>query len=280
MSDSCNTNNVREQYASVAKSQLSNESEAVRSVAMAFGYSQEELELLPSQANMGLSCGNPLALAGVKEGEVVVDLGCGGGMDVFLAANKVGETGKSIGIDMTEEMLQRAREGAEKAGLTNVEFHHATIDQIPLADNSVDCVISNCVINLVDDKPAVFREVLRILKPGGRVAISDIALKQALPEEVKGSFEAYVGCISGAILVDEYHAKLAEAGFDAVTVTDTGSDLNAYAQAADSGSSCCGSSEEGKSDASLHDGLADVLKKFDVNQYAASVRVHATKKAS
>ena len=192
---------VRDQYADVARGELSNDSTSVRSIASAFGYSDSELNQLPPEANMGLSCGNPLALAGIREGEVVLDLGCGGGMDVFLAARKVGASGRVIGVDMTAEMLQRARVGQEKLGLTNVEFHQSTIDRLPLPDNSVDCVISNCVINLVPDKLAVFHEILRVLKPGGRVALSDIALKQELPATVKRSVEAYVGCISGAILI-------------------------------------------------------------------------------
>ena len=133
---------------------------------------------------MGLSCGNPTATANLRPGEVVVDLGSGGGLDVFLAAKKVGPTGKAIGIDMTPEMLARARANAERQGLENVEFHEATIDNLPLPDGSVDCVISNCVINLAPDKPAVFREIARVLKPGGRVAVSDIALKKPLPPEI------------------------------------------------------------------------------------------------
>lgn len=278
---------VRDQYAGVAKGALSNESSAVRSIASAFGYSADELNQLPAEANMGLSCGNPLALAGIREGEVVVDLGCGGGMDVFLAARRVGSSGRVIGIDMTTEMLQRARAGQQKLGLTNVEFRQSTIDQLPLSDNSVDCVISNCVINLVPDKLAVFREIWRVLKPGGRVALSDIALKQELPGEVKQSVEAYVGCISGAILIDNYRSLLEQAGFASVVVTDTGSDLNAYAMASDGG--CCGGGScgteadpaQGKSDEkSLHDGLASIMQAFDANAYAASVRVHALKQPS
>lgn len=269
---------VRDQYASVAKSGLSNDSDSIRSIASAFGYSDDELNQLPAEANMGLSCGNPLALAGIREGEVVVDLGCGGGMDVFLAARKVGSTGRVIGIDMTSEMLERARAGQQKLGLTNVEFHQSTIDKLPLPDNSVDCVISNCVINLVPDKLAVFREILRVLKPGGRVALSDIALKQELPSAVKQSVEAYVGCISGAILIDEYRSLLEQAGFDSVVVTDTGSDLNAYAMASDGG--CCGGGSCGSDEKSLHDGLASVMQSFDANAFAASVRVHALKQSS
>jgi SAM-dependent methyltransferase len=278
MSERMIIDDVRDQYAGVAKGALSNESTAVRSIASAFGYSEDELNQLPAEANMGLSCGNPLALASIREGEVVVDLGCGGGMDVFLAARKVGSTGRVIGIDMTTEMLERARAGQQKLGLTNVEFHQSTIDRLPLPDNSVDCVISNCVINLVPDKLAVFREILRVLKPGGRVALSDIALKQELPIEVKQSVEAYVGCISGAILIDEYRSQLEQAGFASVVVTDTGADLNAYAMASDGG--CCGGGSCGSDERSWHDGLASVMQSFDANAYAASVRVHALKQSS
>jgi len=283
---------VRDQYAGVARGQLSNDSSSVRAVAAAFGYSEEDLSHLPAEANMGLSCGNPLALAGLREGEVVVDLGCGGGMDVFLAARKVGSAGRVIGIDMTAEMLERARAGQHKLGLANVEFHLSTIDHLPLPDHSVDCVISNCVINLVPDKLAVFREILRVLKPNGRIALSDIALKQPLPAEVKHSVEAYVGCIAGAVLIEEYRSLLEQAGFVSVVVSDTGADLNAYALASDSG--CCGGGACGPESSdtmtsapvadaeprSLHDGLAAVMQSLDANAYAASVRVHALKPAA
>ena len=278
MSDRRIIDDVRDQYAGVAKGTLTNDSTAVRSIASAFGYSEAELNQLPAEANMGLSCGNPLALAGIREGEVIVDLGCGGGMDVFLAARKVGSTGRVIGIDMTTEMLDRARAGQQKLGLNNVEFFQSTIDKLPLADNSVDCVISNCVINLVPDKLAVFREILRVLKPGGRVALSDIALKQELPSVIKQSVEAYVGCIAGAILVDEYRSLLEQAGFASVVVTDTGADLNAYAMASDGG--CCGGGSCGSEEKSLHDGLATVMQSIDANAYAASVRVHAIKQTA
>lgn len=267
--------NVKEQYATVARGHLSNDSAAVRAIATSFGYSEQELAQLPSEANMGLSCGNPLALASIREGEVVVDLGCGGGLDVFLASPRVGSTGRVIGIDMTSEMLDRARAGQRKLGLTNVEFYQTTIDRLPFPDNSVDCVISNCVINLVPDKLAVFREIFRVLKPGGRVALSDIALKQELPSAVKQSVEAYVGCISGALLIEQYRSYLEQAGFTSVVVTDTGADLNAYAVASDAG--CCGSTPDGTSEMSLHEGLAAVMKSFDSNAFAASVRVHALK---
>jgi SAM-dependent methyltransferase len=204
---------VRERYGAVAAGTLSGEHAGVQAVAQAFGYSAEELASLPAEANMGLSCGNPTAFASLRPGEVVVDLGCGGGLDVLLAAGKVGPTGRIVGIDMTPEMLERARANAAKQGAANVEFHQATIDRLPLADASVDCVISNCVINLAPDKPAVFREIARVLKPGGRVAVSDIALKPELPPEVGGNLLAYIGCIAGAVSFQDYERGLREAGF-------------------------------------------------------------------
>ena len=209
---------VRERYAAVAASMLTNESKGVQAVAEAFGYSAEELQSIPAEANMGLSCGNPLATAHLRPGEVVVDLGSGGGIDVLLAARKVGPSGKAIGIDMTDEMLDRARKNADKAGATNAEFHKATIDSLPLDDASADCIISNCVINLASDKRAVFREMARVLKPGGRVAVSDIALKKPLPPEIGQDLLAYVGCIAGAIPIKEYRDGLKEAGFAHVEI--------------------------------------------------------------
>src|SRR5207237_4129587 len=223
------TTAVRAKYGSVASSGLSSGDEGVRAVAEAFGYAPEELAAIPAGANMGLSCGNPTAFAGLRPGETVVDLGCGGGLDVFLAAAKVGPGGRAVGIDMTPEMVARARANAAKQDLENVEFHQATIDRLPLADNSVDCVISNCVINLAPDKRAVLREMFRVLKPGGRVAISDIALKKALPDELARDVAAYVGCIAGAIAVADYERWLREAGFPFVQVVDARKDLNAYA---------------------------------------------------
>ena len=241
---------------------------------------------------MGLSCGNPTATANLRPGEVVVDLGCGGGLDVFLAAAKVGPTGKAIGIDMTTEMLELARRNAAKGNngkpFTNVEFHQATIDKLPLPAGSVDCVISNCVINLAPDKPAVFREIARVLKPGGRLAVSDIALKKPLPAEIGQDLMAYVGCIAGAILIEDYRRQLHEAGFAAVEVIDTGADLNAYAKVENQGGCCspaasslpvvesgCCSSQP--ADDTLHARLLDLLTRYNVNDFAASVRVFAVK---
>ena len=229
---------MQSKYGDVAKAGPSSEHAGVKAVAEAFGYSTVELASIPAEANMGLSCGNPTAFASLKPGEVVVDLGCGGGLDVFLAAPKVGPTGKAIGMDMTPEMLELARKNAAKAGLTNVEFYESTIDKLPLRDVSVDCVISNCVINLAPDKPAVFREIARVLKPGGRLAVSDIALKQPLPPEVGNDLMAYVGCIAGAIPIEDYKSGLTAAGFSGVQVIDSGADLNAYANV-EGQSGCC-----------------------------------------
>jgi SAM-dependent methyltransferase len=181
------------------------------------GYSTEELAALPEGANMGLSCGNPNALASLKPGEVVLDLGSGGGFDVFIAARKVGARGRAIGVDMTPEMLGKARKNIaayqEQSGLDNVEFRLGEIEHLPVADNSVDAVISNCVINLSPDKGQVWREIARVLKPGGRVAVSDLALFKPLPPEVKEMVEALVGCVAGAVLVSDTERMAKEAGF-------------------------------------------------------------------
>jgi SAM-dependent methyltransferase len=293
---------VKSRYGSVAVSNLSSEHDGVRAVAEAFGYSEAELSSIPSEANMGLSCGNPTATASLREGETVVDLGSGGGLDVFLAAQKVGDTGKVIGIDMTPEMIDLARRNAEKAnggkGYSNVEFHLSTIDNLPLPDNSVDCVISNCVINLATNKDAVFREIVRVLKPGGRLAVSDIALKQELPPELGNDLMAYVGCIAGAIPIEDYKNGLLGAGFSGVEVIDAGSDLNAYAKVENQsaccspamtqiGSSkqflptldagCCAPAQTSGADTELHADLAELLRRYNVNDYAASVRVLAVK---
>lgn len=296
---------VKSRYGAVAVSNLSSEHEGVKAVAEAFGYSTEELSSIPAEANLGLSCGNPTATAHLLPGEVVVDLGSGGGLDVFLAAQKVGSTGRSIGIDMTPEMIDLARRNAAHAkdgkGFDNVEFHLATIDKLPLPDASADVVISNCVINLAADKRAVFREISRVLKPGGRMAVSDIALKKELPSELGSNLLAYVGCIAGAISIDEYREGLREAGFAHVEIVDSRADLNAYAevenqsgccspamsepvaisccapapQAASSG--CCVPEAKGAEDEELHRDLAALLRTYNVNDYAASVKVFAVK---
>lgn len=189
-------------------------------LSKAVGYSDEELAAAPEGANLGLGCGNPTALASLKEGETVLDLGSGAGFDCFLAANKVGATGKVIGVDMTPEMLDKARRNAAADNYTNVEFRLGEIENIPAADNSVDVIISNCVINLSTDKPAVFREAHRVLRPGGRLMVSDIVLLGELPDFIKQSMDAYAGCVSGAMLRDDYLQAIRDAGFDNVEVLD------------------------------------------------------------
>jgi SAM-dependent methyltransferase len=256
---------------------LSSKDDGIRAVAEAFGYSAEELASIPAEANMGLSCGNPTATANLRAGEVVVDLGSGGGLDVFLSARKVGPTGKAIGIDMTPDMIDLARKNAARSGLTNVEFHHAMIDRLPLPDASVDVVISNCVINLAPDKSAVFREIARVLKPGGRLAISDIALKQPLPEEIAKDVMAFVGCIAGALQFDDYARRLREAGLSDVVVIDSRSDLNAYSKADGQAGCCSPEAAHGERDASLQQNLSSLLGRHNVNDYAASVKVFAVK---
>jgi SAM-dependent methyltransferase len=185
-------------------------------LAKHIGYSAEELAALPEGANMGLSCGNPNALAALQPGEVVLDLGAGGGFDVFIAGKKVGPTGRAIGVDMTAEMLGKACKNIaayrERTGLDNVEFRLGEIERLPLADASVDVVISNCVINLSPDKPQVWREIARVLRPGGRVAVSDLALLKPLPKEILGMVEALVGCVAGAVLASETERMAKEAG--------------------------------------------------------------------
>jgi arsenite methyltransferase len=288
---------VKSKYGAVAESTLSNDHAGVQAVAEAFGYTAEELTSIPAEANMGLSCGNPTATAHLRPGEVVVDLGSGGGLDVFLAAKMVGPVGRAIGIDMTTAMIERARANAKAGGYTNVEFYQSTIDQIPLPDASVDCVISNCVLNLAPDKPAVFREIARVLKPGGRVAVSDIALKHELPEAVAQSMAAYVGCIAGAIKIGDYRDGLIAAGFEHVQIVDSGADLNAYAKVENQAGCCSPAMSEAKPNGtnalqviegacgapapspspSLHDDLTMLLSQHDVNAAAASVKVYAIK---
>ena len=182
------------------------------------GYSQEELDSLPEGANLGLGCGNPLAFSSIQEGDTVLDLGSGGGIDCFLAAKQVGDTGNVIGIDMTPEMLERARANAEKGGYTNVEFRLGEIEALPVADATVDLVISNCVINLSPEKDRVFREIFRVLKPGGQFFVSDIVLKKPLPEVIQQSVAAYAGCVAGALLKEDYLQTITDAGFSEPTV--------------------------------------------------------------
>ena len=218
---------VRERYAQIAVKESSccapsntccGTTDQATDISKKIGYRDEELDSVPEGANLGLGCGNPTALASLKEGETVLDLGSGAGFDCFLAANKVGQKGKVIGVDMTSEMIDKARENARKSGYPNVEFRLGEIENLPVADSSVDAIISNCVINLSPDKGRVFKEAYRALKPGGRVMVSDIVLLQELPESIKNSVEAYVGCVAGASRKEDYLATVAAAGFQEVEV--------------------------------------------------------------
>lgn len=221
---------VRQRYAKAAKqgggcgcaaaTPCCGGADLAHNISKTVGYSDEDLGAVPKGANLGLGCGNPVALASLKEGEVVLDLGSGGGFDCFLAARKVGQKGRVIGVDMTPEMIDSARENARRGGYANVEFRLGEIENLPAADNSVDAVISNCVINLAADKKRVFAEAYRVLRPGGRVMISDLVLLKDLPKAVKGSIEAYVGCVSGAMLRDDYLEAMKEVGLKYVKVVE------------------------------------------------------------
>ncbi|HAR95512.1 MAG TPA: arsenite S-adenosylmethyltransferase [Deltaproteobacteria bacterium] len=231
-------------------------------LARSLGYSESELSLLPDGANLGLSCGNPTALAGLKEGEVVLDLGSGAGFDCFVVSPKVGPSGKVIGVDMTPAMLERARENAKRGNFTNVEFRLGEIENLPMGDNSVDVVISNCVINLSPNKKRVFQEIHRVLKPGGRIAISDMALLKELPEKIRQSMEAYTGCIAGAVLVEEYRRLVEESGIKGIKLTV-------------SGASSCFSPDTTDP---IAKGVLDHLDKGEsLQDYAVSVYVEGTK---
>jgi SAM-dependent methyltransferase len=219
---------VRESYARIAEqgsscccgpsSSCCGGTDTLKEISRGIGYSDDELSAVPDGANLGLGCGNPIALASLKEGETVLDLGSGAGFDCFLAANNVGEKGRVIGVDMTPAMIARAKENARKGDYTNVEFRLGEIENLPVPDASVDVVISNCVINLSPDKKKVFSEVFRVLKPEGRLMVSDIVLLKPLPDSIRNSVEAYVGCIAGAALKDEYLEAIRAAGFRDIKV--------------------------------------------------------------
>jgi SAM-dependent methyltransferase len=233
---------VRKAYAAIATRETSSQARSCgcggkknspQDLAEKIGYSAEELAALPDGANMGLSCGNPAALAALEPGEVVLDLGSGGGFDVFIAGRKVGATGRAIGVDMTPEMLAKACRNTanyrQQTGLDNVEFRLGEIEHLPVVDNGVDAVISNCVINLSPDKPQVWREMARVLKPGGRVAVSDLALLRPLPPAVREMVEAVVGCVGGAVLVEETERMARDAGLTDVVLTKKSDFLKAKA---------------------------------------------------
>jgi len=221
---------VRKGYAKVAKgsgsccgpSRSCCGSPTKETASRAIGYSDEELAAVPDGADLGLGCGNPVALASLRPGETVLDLGSGAGIDCFLSARRVGPEGKAFGVDMTPEMLDKARRNAASTGVANVEFRLGEIEHLPVADSSVDVIISNCVINLSPDKPQVFREAFRVLRPGGRLMVSDIVLDSPLPKALLDSVSAYVGCISGASLKADYLAMMSAAGFTDVAVVSEG----------------------------------------------------------
>jgi len=218
---------VREGYARIARqggpccgpaSSCSCGTSQAREVSKGIGYSEEELQAVPEGANLGLGCGNPVALASLMRGETVLDLGSGAGFDCFLAASKVGEEGRVIGVDMTPEMVEKARQNANKGDFGNVEFRLGDIEDLPVGDSSVDVVISNCVINLSPDKRGVFSEAFRVLRPGGRLMVSDVVLLKPLPKSLLDSVEAYVGCVAGAAIKDDYLGAMRAAGFRDVAI--------------------------------------------------------------
>ncbi len=217
---------VKEGYAKVARQNVSCCSAGcscaganqAKEISKIVGYSESEMNAVPEGANLGLGCGNPVAIASLKEGEVVLDLGSGAGFDAFLASPKVGKTGKVIGVDMTGEMIEKARQNARKKDYSNVEFRLGEIEKLPVEDTSVDVIISNCVINLSPDKESVFKEAYRVLKPGGRLMVSDLVLAGKLPALIKDSVEAYVGCLAGAAMKEEYLGFIEKAGFKDIKV--------------------------------------------------------------
>jgi arsenite methyltransferase len=224
---------VRKGYAKIAKEGLGSScaspccdsSSAHEELSKKIGYTEDELKSVPQGSNMGLGCGNPVALASLREGETVIDLGSGGGVDCFLAANKVGPRGKVIGIDMTPEMIDKARENARKSNHSNVEFRLGEIENLPVADNTADAIISNCVINLTPNKKKVFEEAFRVLKPGGRIMISDVVLIKEIPEAVKKGAHL-ASCVKGAIMKDKYVETIRNTGFQNVQITEERQDAS------------------------------------------------------
>lgn len=214
----CGSSNPSGEVLPTAFQQCCGQDMSVNEMSALMGYSQEDLQTVPDGSNMGLGCGNPVALASVQPGETVVDLGSGGGFDCFLAAKKVGETGRVIGVDMTPEMISKARENAEKMGAVNVSFRLGEIEHLPLADNSADIIMSNCVINLSPDKTSVYRDAYRVLKPGGRLAVSDILATKPLPEDLQRDLASVAACVGGAATIEDTKAQLAEAGFHHIII--------------------------------------------------------------
>ncbi|ETI25435.1 hypothetical protein G647_02208 [Cladophialophora carrionii CBS 160.54] len=279
---------VQESYSAAVKD---HNGEHAHKVATAFGYSEKQLASIPKDANLGLSCGNPLVLAQLREAETVVDLGSGAGFDIFLAAKKVGPQGKAIGVDMNKDMLDRAERNKEKSGFENVSFVESRITEVRLPDAIADCIISNCVVNLVPEgqKQLVFNEMYRLLKPGGRVAISDMLARKDLSPELKRDMVLYVGCIAGASQVKDYEVYLRKAGFDEILIVDANNDLNVYKRKVaqplsqcsdtDAASPCCQTSSCWNSwDAGCTSkAKRSDLNQLDFNELAGSFKIYAVK---
>lgn len=242
-------------------------SDPAEEIGRKIGYSHEELAAVPEGANLGLGCGNPLAFVSLRKGDVVLDLGSGAGFDCFLAASRVGAQGKVIGVDMTPEMLEKARQNAKAGHFDNVEFRLGEIEKIPVDANEVDVVISNCVINLSPDKEQVFREAHRVLKPGGRLMVSDLVLLKELPEAVRRSAEAYVGCVAGAVMKEEYLGAVEKAGFREIQVLEENV-FPVYLTVAENGAA------EANAPLSLSETMAE-----DLSSSVASIKVSAVKSA-
>ncbi|KAK4173192.1 putative arsenite S-adenosylmethyltransferase [Triangularia setosa] len=284
---------VREHYSTASRTTAPKYGQ---SVAKSFGYTEEELSNIPEDANMGLSCGNPLAITSLKEGETVIDLGSGAGFDIFLASTKIGSSGKAIGVDINDEMLARAEKikASRGSSVSNVTFIKGNITSVPLPDQTADLIISNCVINLVpyEEKHLVFKEMYRLLKPSGRVAVSDILAKKPLPDKLRKNIAMYVGCIAGAAIVADYEKWFNDAGFKKAVITDTKSDLNVYLDTNEDGTkksgeccgpvvavpACCGGDDaKVTSSCSSTTARGDDGEKTDLNEFVGSYKIFAVK---
>jgi len=265
---------VKENYAKIAKESLCCCSQSVscctdtgveKEISKNIGYSDIDIDRVPKGSNLGLGCGNPVALASIKDGDIVLDLGSGAGFDCFLASEKAGAEGKIIGVDMTVEMIEKARENASQGGYKNIEFRLGEIENLPIEDSIVDIIISNCVINLAADKDNVFKEAFRVLKPGGRIMVSDIVTSEVLPDFIKKDASAYVSCISGAIVKEDYLKAIKKAGFiDIVTFDEVNFPIKYI--------SCNGTEDKRVNDLALSQNMID---KFEKSVF--SIKVSAIK---
>ncbi|KAF9045091.1 S-adenosyl-L-methionine-dependent methyltransferase [Panaeolus papilionaceus] len=265
---------VNEAYSARARTERDDALSAYSNkVAKAFGYTEEQLRAIPDSSHIGLSCGNPVAAATIKQGETVVDLGSGGGIDVFLAAEKVGPTGQVIGLDISPDMIELARRNAAQKDLKppQVAFVQASLTEpLPLESNSVDCILSNCVLNLLphDGKVSLLKEVFRVLKPGGRIVLDDIVAKKPLPDNIRNDVGSYIGCVAGAITIAEYEKLMSDAGFKDSVLVATKNDLGVYFESAGQGTGCCASSAP-----------PSLIGKpsYDINEWVASYQIYAAK---